>query len=421
MRFYEIARIPVGDFGDKGTLAPMATPRGASDLPGRAGYKWAVQDTGDLKEIMIFDKGNLVAELDVKPTGDELGSYRVEAVSTDPDYRGKGLGLSLYGIALSLLRLPLRAGSTQTRHGQQMWLKLNQIPGVEIRGITSVPKNQYRSRPGDEIVKDTGRTVTFTFPVESGSRSMRSARPGTGIYSDSKASMIAQWRGAGSVEESWRGAVAGLAAAGALGLGAPDAEASKPKTPVTHTISDEVKQRIQSLLQEPHVKTLKAEAVAAGLRGAELAQFLAQTAHETGDFRRMSEVGKTFKQYDPQHSPARAKRLGNTRAGDGARYHGRGYIQLTGRENYRRAGQALGIPLETNPDLAARPDIAAKIAVWYWKERVQPRVNNFHDTAQVTKPINSGLKGLDKREQAFQAFLPAVVPPAKKKAPWFKI
>ena len=414
MRFYEIARIPVGDFGDKETLAPMKMPKNARDLPGRAGYKWAVQDTGPLKEIMIFDQGQLIAELDLKHTGDALNSWRVEAVATDPDYRGRGLGLSLYGIALSLLKLKLRAGATQTKHGQQMWLKLNQIPGVEVVGVDTVKKSEYKPHSSDTVVSDSGKFVTYTFPVGAGVRSMKSQRPGSGLYSSPTASMIAQWRGGESVEEDWRGALAGLAATGAMALGAPDAEASKK--PITKS-QPEI--RVQELLQNPHVQTLKAEAKAAGLKGAELAQFLAQTAHETGNFLHMKEVGKTFRQYDPLHSPARAKRLGNVKPGDGARYHGRGFIQLTGRENYRRAGQALGIPLEQNPELAARPDIAAKIAVWFWQERVQPRVNDFTNTAEVTKPINAGLRGLQDRERAYQAFLP-VVAPTKKPSRFFK-
>lgn len=195
MRLYEIARIPVGDFGDKDTLAPMAEPKNTKPLPGGLGYKWAVQDTGALKEIMIFDQGKLIAELDLMPTQDQLNTYRVEAVSTDPNYRGKGLGISLYGIALSILKLTLRAGDTQTRHGQAMWLKLNQIPGVEVKGITTVRKSEYKQHPADKIIADSNRYVTYTFPVDAGSKSMKSARRGTGLYNNANSSMIAQWTG----------------------------------------------------------------------------------------------------------------------------------------------------------------------------------------------------------------------------------
>jgi len=194
MKIMEIARIPQGDFGDKDTLAPMQTPRGARPLPGGSGYTYAIQQSGDLKEIMIFDQNSLVAELDVLPTGDVLHSYRVESVATDPDYRGKGLGLALYGIALSLLKLTLRAGKTQTQHGQAMWLKLNRIPGVEVRGIAREPRAEYKPQPGDQTVQETRTYITYTFPIASGTRSVRAARPGRNIYSGD-ASMIAQWTG----------------------------------------------------------------------------------------------------------------------------------------------------------------------------------------------------------------------------------
>lgn len=52
---------------------------------------------------------------------------------------------------------------------------------------------------------------------------------------------------------------------------------------------------------------------------------------------------------------------GNTCAGDGGRYFGRGYVQLTWKANYARAGEKLGVDLVENPDLALRPDIAARI------------------------------------------------------------
>lgn len=68
--------------------------------------------------------------------------------------------------------------------------------------------------------------------------------------------------------------------------------------------------------------------------------------------------------YDVQgRDPVRARKMGNTIPGDGARYCGRGYVQLTWKVNYAKAGEALGYPLTGNPDLAMRPDIAAAIMV----------------------------------------------------------
>ena len=61
-----------------------------------------------------------------------------------------------------------------------------------------------------------------------------------------------------------------------------------------------------------------------------------------------------------------AKALGNTPEadGDGIKYAGRGLVQLTGRTNYKRAGEHLGIDLLGNPDLALAPDVAASILIW---------------------------------------------------------
>lgn len=60
-------------------------------------------------------------------------------------------------------------------------------------------------------------------------------------------------------------------------------------------------------------------------------------------------------------NPARARRFGNTAPGDGVRYCGRGFVQLTWKSNYTKAAERTGFPLEGNPDLAMRVDIAAEI------------------------------------------------------------
>jgi predicted chitinase len=162
-----------------------------------------------------------------------------------------------------------------------------------------------------------------------------------------------------------------------------------------------------SLNNPEYEELLHRTAKAAGLKGTELAQFMAQTRHESADFSRMKELGgdKYFnKLYDPKVSPKTAKILGNTRIGDGIRYHGRGFIQITGRDNYRMAGAALRLPLEQRPELASNPAIAAKIAVWYWKTRVKPSVDNFNDTTAVTKKINPALRGLADRVSHFKDY-----------------
>jgi predicted chitinase len=147
-------------------------------------------------------------------------------------------------------------------------------------------------------------------------------------------------------------------------------------------------------------------AIKGGLRGEELAQFMAQSAHETMGFNALVELGGKdyFKQYDPRHNPDKARVLGNIKPGDGERFKGRGFLQITGRENYRQAGKALGIPLEKRPELAERPDVAAKIAVWYWKSRVRPGIEDFSDTLGVTQRINPGMQGLGDRDANYHSY-----------------
>jgi GNAT superfamily N-acetyltransferase len=192
----EIARIPQGDFGNKDTLRSPEHAVEKKPLPGGSGFTYAVDKTGtgDI-EIMIFDGNTLAAELDLFETQDVTNAWRVSTVAVDPEYRSQGLGKALYGIALSILRLTLEAGDTQTQHGQRMWLMLNSIPGVEVMGYSMEPTDEYRAKPGDQIVDQNDRWTRYTFPVEPGQRSMRSTRRGTGIYSSQHVSMIARWTG----------------------------------------------------------------------------------------------------------------------------------------------------------------------------------------------------------------------------------
>jgi putative chitinase len=101
---------------------------------------------------------------------------------------------------------------------------------------------------------------------------------------------------------------------------------------------------------------------------AALAYVLATSHHETG--RRMQPIrelgGRAYltRLYDVTGArPALARRNGNFAPGDGVRYSGRGFVQLTWRDNYRRIGQLLDVDLEGQPDLALDPALSARILV----------------------------------------------------------
>jgi putative chitinase len=190
-------------------------------------------------------------------------------------------------------------------------------------------------------------------------------------------------------------------------LGAGD---TKHNNTVTKDIPAQVEPQketaITTLSNNPQYESLLQQAAkAAGIIGTELAQFMAQTNHESWDFSRLKEkgMGKEYfsKKYDPKFAPRTAKILGNKHVGDGEKFHGRGFIQLTGRDNYRMASQALGVDLLKHPELAERPDVAAKIAIWYWQTRVKPYINNFNDTKAVTQKINPAMRGLKDRHAKF--------------------
>lgn len=97
-----------------------------------------------------------------------------------------------------------------------------------------------------------------------------------------------------------------------------------------------------------------------------LAYCLATAKHETADtMQPIEEYGgdaRAERLYGPRGSnPSRAKKMGNTQPGDGARYKGRGFVQLTWMNNYHKAGDKIGVDLVSQPDMAMNPDIAAHV------------------------------------------------------------
>ncbi|RNA13431.1 chitinase [Brachionus plicatilis] len=133
--------------------------------------------------------------------------------------------------------------------------------------------------------------------------------------------------------------------------------------------------------------------------------FISQLAYESEGFMISEEPGdEEFlkKKYEEIIS------LGNINRNEGAKYRGRGFIFLTGRTNYENAGNDLGIPLLDNPELAAFPSVAAKIAVWYWQKAKDVDLNSFADGtfygfSLLTEAISGGINGLNDRTKLLES------------------
>ena len=104
-----------------------------------------------------------------------------------------------------------------------------------------------------------------------------------------------------------------------------------------------------------------------------------------------------------------SNRMGNGTAesGEGWKYRGRGLKQLTGKDNYKRCGEALGVDLVANPDLLLEPIFAARSAGWFWKVN---NLSSFADNADIkgmTKKINGGYIGLEQRQALYNKIMAA--------------
>lgn len=155
-----------------------------------------------------------------------------------------------------------------------------------------------------------------------------------------------------------------------------------------------------------------------------IAAFLAQVGHES---RNLSEIRESMN-YSAQrltevwprrfptlqsathyaHNQAELANLvysdrmgnGSFESGDGARYIGRGPIQITGATNYRRCGVALNLPLIERPELLLEPKNGARSAAWYWEDRGCNACAD--DVAAVTQLVNGGDTGLIDRRARFE-------------------
>jgi len=140
--------------------------------------------------------------------------------------------------------------------------------------------------------------------------------------------------------------------------------------------------------------------------------FLAQLAHESGEFRYMRELASGA-DYEGRED------LGNIYSGDGVRFKGRGPMQITGRKNYTLAGRALDLDLIEHPEALEQPFNGCRSAAWFW--RVGAGLNlgkraighgipfgvDLNDLADagdfesITLAINGGLNGWEDRKRYF--------------------
>lgn len=178
----------------------------------------------------------------------------------------------------------------------------------------------------------------------------------------------------------------------------------------------------------------------------QVAAWLAQTAHESGGYTMLVENlnyrasvmavcwPKRFAVLGPDGKPVKAKdgkltpnkfalalerkpeaianvvyasRMGNgpTESGEGWKYRGRGLKQLTGKDNYTRCGQALGLDLVASPDLLLEPEGAALSAAWFWSVNKCGPLADADDFLGLTKKINGGTIGLEDRQRRYKAVL----------------
>ena len=151
----------------------------------------------------------------------------------------------------------------------------------------------------------------------------------------------------------------------------------------------------------------------------EMASFLAQFGHETAGFTRFEEnlnysaerLMKVWPRRFPDmqvallyaNNPERLAekvyggRMGNDEPGDGWRYRGRG-PQLTGKNNYRKAGNLIGMNLLAAPDLMLEPDIGVKVACVGWKVMGLSEHDDDADARAETEIVNGGVIGLADRQ-----------------------
>ena len=129
-----------------------------------------------------------------------------------------------------------------------------------------------------------------------------------------------------------------------------------------------------------------------------VAAFIAQIGHESGQLKYVKETwGPTAVQAKYEGR----KDLGNTVAGDGSKYRGRGLIQITGRANYMACGEALDLDLIKQPELLEKPQHACMSAAWFWATKGLSTLADAGQFDKITRRINGGQNGAPDRQALY--------------------
>lgn len=124
-----------------------------------------------------------------------------------------------------------------------------------------------------------------------------------------------------------------------------------------------------------------------------IAAFSAQVGHESVGLLYFEEIA-SGEEYE-----GRCRDLGNCDSGDGAKYKGRGPIQLTGKSNYKAASASIGMDYVSVPDVVCFPQHGFKTTVWFWNNKNLNRycTGSYDDFIILTRKINGGTNGLQNR------------------------
>lgn len=162
------------------------------------------------------------------------------------------------------------------------------------------------------------------------------------------------------------------------------------------------------------------------------AAFIAQCAHESQEFTRLSEnlnyssagLLRTFRKYFNETTALSyagkpemignlvyANRMGNggPETGEGYKYRGRGLIHVTGKESYRRVGERLNLDLIKYPELLEQPLSALRSACVYWVDHDLNGLADIGDIERITRIINGGYNGIEDRRFYYQMALSALM------------